>query len=480
MMDKIIDLGNGVMVAPSYWFTDEASTAQSSRYIVKTTDGGANWSWVLVEGPTTEYINEGSILSITNNIIVLICRHDATKHQYWMYKSLDQGATWSSVGEFNTTQIMTISGPCALRKFTSDTGKPYAVMYFPDKGNKRLYALYGRLDNGVDGGVGLFNINTITLLRQDTEILHYGDMLHYNNNMNARGVWPREAGSFPTDNEMIYVTSPTTQYNTVAALIDPVTIYDKLGIINFIAAWRGLVSNTTNDWGVVNGSSQVTTWKSIRPGPISQDFTATAGGIVLDGTGITFDGTKRLAHGTSTYWNFMSYSAQGEADLNYTIYARVKFGTAANPLTAYGLLGNNAGSASNKGSSFLYDDRAVVPATDRLSFTISKGTAGFIISFANDNVITPNVFHVIALEVDLSQATQNDKVKLWVDSVFISTTVAVYNTGVVTLPTFAMQIGSVGNNVLPFTGTIKDIVIQNVVDIASVRDNFMQALTDAT
>lgn len=475
--DKIIDLGNGVMICPAYWATDEGDPTQSERWVIKTTDGGATWNWILVEGPTTAYINEGSILAITNNILIMINRYEDV-FQFWMYKSTDQGTTWTSVGAFGTTILLdSPHGPPVLRKFKADTGKWYAVMYFPWKSQGRLYAMYGRLDNGVDAGLGMFNTSTVTLLFDDTSQLHYGDCLHYNNNMNARGAWPREAGSFPTDNTLRYFTIGTTHYNTVAALIDPVTIYDKLGVISFIGSARGLVSNTTNDYGVVNGSSQVTTLKSIAPGPLSQNFTATAGGIVLNSGAMDFDGTKALTHGTSLYWKFLHYSSAGYTDVNYTIYMVCKIGTSSNPNAVYSLVGNSAAAATTPGLVFYYDDRVSVPRSDSFRIIVSKNTAGFNLDFDNQNVITPNTYAVICIEVDLSQATQNNKAKLYVNNSLISTTVTTFSSSITSNnPTHSFQIGAAGNNVALFVGSIKDVIIQNLVDLPSVRTNFTTAL----
>lgn len=479
MYGRIIDTGS-TLIAPCYFAKDEGDSSESARYVVRSTDYGDNWSFVLVEGPTTEYINESECLAITQNIVIMVSRYEAASVTFMMYKSIDAGATWIRVGGMGTTITSTIAAPCRLHKFRGNDGRWFCVMYFPNKQNDRIYAIYGRLDNGVDAGVGLFNTATLTLLMTDTAILHYGDFLHYNGNLNARGAWAREAGTFPFDNQMLYFENVSTQYDGMIASVGPQTIYDKLAVPMFISTWRGLVSNTTNSWGVVNVSSQVTTWKSIAPGPLAQDFTAAAGGIVLDSDGVTFDGTKALTHGTSTYWNFLSYSGAGESDINFTIYVKIKLGTLSNPNAFYGIFGNNAGSASNKGMYMAYDDRAAVPASDRMSIKISKGSAGFIVSFDNDNVITPNAFHVICMEVDLSQATTNNKVKLYVDGVTISTTVAAYNTGISSPPTYNMQIGAIGNNGGIMTGTIKDVVIQNAIDISSVRTNFTQALIDAT
>lgn len=476
MHDKINDCGNGVMWAPAYFSTDEGDATQSSRYVVRTTDGGANWSFVLVDGPTSAFINEGSGLLVTNSVQILMCRYDDV-FQYWMYKTTDAGATWTSVGAFSTTHIMTVAAPCALRKFRADSGKYYAVMYFPDKANERLYAIYGRLDNAIDAGVGFLNTNTLILLRQDTVILHYGDMCHYNNNMNARGVWPREAGTFPDDNEMIYIESPATQYDSVAAYIDPQTIYDKLGNIMLIGSARGLVSNTTNDYGIVNGSSQVTTLKSILPGPINQNFTATAGGIVLNAGGMDFDGTKALGHATASYFNFLHTSSAGFADVQSTLYMVVKAGTNSNPGAAYGFFGNNAASAGNIGYCAYYSDSGINNASGLL---ISKGTAGFIIQFLNADIITANTKLLICIEVDLAQATTNNKVKVYINKVLQSTTVTAFSSSISSSnATFVGQIGSVGNNASRLVGTVWDIVIQNCTDLSTVRDNFSQALMDA-
>lgn len=478
MHDKIIDLGNNVLIAPCYFTTDEDSAVQSSRYIVKTTDGGANWSFILVDGPTSAHINEGSLLAVTNSIIYYMARYEDA-FQFWCYKSTDAGATWTSLGPFGTTISKSTGDPPALRKFRADNGKWYAVMYFSNRGTDTLYALYGRLDNGVEGGLGLFNTSTVTLLRTDpVNYLHYGDNVHYNNNMNARGAWPREVSATPNvDNEMQYFECPATHYDTVFAILDPITIFDKLYATMFIADARGLVSNTTNDYGIVNGSNQVTTLKSIAPGPLSQNFTATAGGILLNSGAIDFDGTKALGHSTASYFKPLHYSSAGVTDVNNTLYAVVKFGTGSNPNAFYGLFGNNAGSSGSVGYSIYYDDRVSVPINNALGLLISKGTAGFIIQFANADLITPNTYVVLCVEVDLSQATNNNKVKVYINDVLQSTTVAAYNASISSSdPSFVAQIGSVGNNAGLGVLSLKQFIIQNHVDLASVRSNMNLAL----
>lgn len=475
MYGRLLDLGNNVLIAPCYFSTDEGDATQSERYVIRSTDGGANWTWILVDGPTSAFINEGELLAVTPNILVYICRYDDT-NQFYMYKSVDAGLTWSIVGPFGTTVSKSTDDPCRLHKFRADNGKWFCVMYFSDRGNKRIYAIYGRLDNGVDAGVGLFNTSTLTILRTDPSVyIHYGDFCHYNGNMNARGVWPREASAVANeDNELIYFENLTTQYDSVFAVLNPVTIYDKLGLVMGIYDWRGLVSNTTNDWGIVNGSNQVTTLKSIAPGPLNQNFTATAGGIIL-GDGLEYDGTKALAHGTSSYWDPLSYSSLGHTDINHTIYFVMQFGTSANPNAIYGILGNSGGSSANKGVGAWYDDRAAVPRSNSFRYVIVRGVAGFILDFDNNDVITPNTLLVGCVEIDLSQSSNNDKAKLRINGTLQSTTVTTFNTTPSSPPTFNMQIGGIGNGSI-LVGKIRQVVIQNTIDLPTVRDNMIAAL----
>lgn len=476
MYGRIIQAGN-VLMAPCYFFTDEGDFTNSARYVLRSTDFGANWTWIEVE-TGTDYINESELLAIDDDIVIMVSRQEASPKQFIMYKSLDKGLTWTRIGVLSTNVIMSLAAPCRLHKFFLDEGTEIAVMYFSDKANDRLYAMYGRLNNFVVGGIGGWNLNTLTLLRTDTEYIHYGDMLHYNNNLNARGAWTREASTTPlVDNEIILFENLSTNYGSLFEKLTPITIYDNLAAPTAIYSWRGLLLNNVNDYGEVNVSGQLTTLKSLVPGVTGLNFTASAGGIIL-GDGIEFDGTKVLTHGTPTNFNFTSYSSAGYTDVNWTLHACVKFGTGSNPDAAYGLFGSNGTSAGNIGIAIFYDDRVSQSINNGLKLAITRSGGTFIINFANANIITPNTFQVLTIECDLSLATQDDKIKVYINGALQSTTVTTFNTTVNTPPTYNPQIGGCGNNTLPMTGAIKHIIFQNAVDIASVRNEMIDTLMD--
>jgi hypothetical protein len=467
---------NNVLMVPAYFQTEEGDTTNSARYILRSTDFGANWTWVEVSTGTT-YINESELLGVDNDTVIMVSRHEVVK-QFNMYKSSDNGLTWINCNVLGTGVVMATAGPCRLLKFFLDDGTEVAGMYFPDRSNDRLYGLYGKIENFIIGGVGGWNLNTLTLLRQDTEYLHYGDMSHYDRNMNAFGAWPREASATPlVDNELVYFTNPTTQYGKVFSILTPSTIYDHLALPAGIYSWRGLLANNTNDYGTVNVSSQVTLLKSLEPGPTNRNFSATAGGIIL-GDGMEFDGTKALTHSTAITFDFLSNSSAGYTDVNWTITWLGKIGNSSNPNAAYSIFGNNGTSAANIGLAIFFDDRAAVPRNNALVMSITAGGLTFIINFSNDNILTPNIFLCLTIECDLSLGTTNDKVKIYVNGVLQSTTVTTFNTGVVAPPTFGAQIGASGNNVLPFVGSMKHLVIQNSIDIAQVRNELIDTLMD--
>lgn len=472
---RMIQMGN-VLLITAFFYPDQDDITSSENWCLRSTDFGANWTWVFMGAFTGEFISEGEQLGITDLIGIFVFRAE-NNERFFMYKTEDAGLTFIQCGQFGFL-VMTVAGPCRLHKFKADDGAEIAEMVFMDRGGspKTVLAVYGRLDVGVIAGIGIWKQTVYTLASDATFILNYGDVCHLDNNMNAVGMYSRET-NFPTDNEIIHFECPATQYGSVYSIIKPVTIYDPLALPQFIFTWRGLITNNANDWGTVSAANEVTLVKSISSANVGAgyNFSGTAGGIVL-GDGIELDGTKRLTGTTPLNFNFMSYSTAGVTDINQTIYFTIKPGIVANPDAAYGIWGTSAASAANIGISIWWDDRSAQSRNNAIRIVISKSGVPFTLDFVNDNVITPNTYQQVCIEIDLSQASNDDKVKMWVNNVFQTTTVTTFTAAVANTPTFNPQIGGVGNNVFPFIGGIKDIIFQNAIDIASVRNYMINTL----
>src|SRR5687767_14965492 len=131
------------------------------------------------------------------------------------------------------------------------------------------------------------------------------------------------------------------------------TAPDYAGMSNVVFHGRadGLAINTTNSFGVVDVSGNVTKWISVDT--TTHEFDSNGTAPTLTGTeidaAIVFGGAGRLRHnGLSSVFNNFHFRASIN-DLKWTIHAVVKFGTTSDPNAIYGLFGNNAGGSTSKG-----------------------------------------------------------------------------------------------------------------------------------
>lgn len=473
--DKLVQMGSNIMIS-FFFYPEQDVTTSTENWLLRSEDFGATWDWVFMGSVSGNFRSEGSGLAVTPTVGIWVFRSESPA-RFFMYKTLDAGLTFIECGEFGFL-IMPAAGPCRLNKFKADNGVDLVEMVFLDRGNtpKKISAVYGRADVAVTAGTGLWKQTIYTIHSDATYVLNYGDVCHNYGNLNAIGMYEREV-NFPTDNELLFFKCPATHYGSVLLEVLPVSIYDSLALPQFIFDWRGLIVNNVNDSGTVNSSNQVTVLKGLYPGLVGAgyNFTATAGGIIL-GDGVEFDGTKPITGTTPLNFNFLSHSSSGSTDINYTIYFVIKPGVSSNPDAVYGFFGTAAGSAGNIGINMIFDDRSSQSRSNAFRLYISKGSAGFTFDFLNDNMLTPNVYQVVCCEVDLSQATQNNRAKLWVNDVLQSTTVTTSITTINAPPTYNPQIGALGNNIFPFVGGIKQIIFQNAIDIPSVRTYMTQIL----
>jgi hypothetical protein len=251
--------------------------------------------------------------------------------------------------------------------------------------------------------------------------------------------------------------------------------YDSLSNLELYVDYSGLETNTTNDYGVVDGSGNVTTLKSLSPGPTDRPFTNVGTAPTLTADGIVFGGAGTLRAGVAskTWANFLHYAADIN-NLQSVVHAVVKFGTGSNPDAAYGLLGNNAASSANKGFSIWFDDRSAVPRSNAFVGFVSTGTAALISTIQNE-VITPNAFCVIRVETKWF-STVFFRQRIFINGQLYGTAVTSATSTPVTTPTHDLEIGATGNSALPGTLTIKELSIQSTFNTQEFYKSFTTAL----
>jgi hypothetical protein len=178
-----------------------------------------------------------------------------------------------------------------------------------------------------------------------------------------------------------------------------------------------------------------------------------------------FDGGDRLTSiSANSIWNFLHNATA-------TIFVINKNGTSANPVAAYGWLGNNGASGTDPGWFASYDDRAIVAGlTDALlcgCAGVGSGAYSTLNAAGNQvvsqfrNVFTPNAFGVSTLRSDPANATAANRLKLAVNG---GTLVGnnERSAGVSSSDgTFALEIGTTGNAVRPMVGDYSELLIFN-------------------
>lgn len=224
-MGRMIE-NNGVLIKPYYKFTDEGtytSTDETARYILRSTDYGATWSSVQLER-TLEWINEGSVIAADSTTLIYASRRETGTRGYRLYKSTDNGLTWTSQGDTTFGETFNSSHPPHLDKFVLD-GNNVLVFYYVNRDTKEFKAVYGKPAD-VAAGVSGWNANTkIVFMDFDNypavtggaaakATSGYGMVAHIDGDLFAKGMQYTDYGqTVPTN--ILYYDLPTTHYDNI-------------------------------------------------------------------------------------------------------------------------------------------------------------------------------------------------------------------------------------------------------------------------
>jgi len=254
--------------------------------------------------------------------------------------------------------------------------------------------------------------------------------------------------------------------------------YPLLSNIQLIIDASGLATGTNNSYGDIDGSNGINSIKSLAPGPTGRDFTVNGSGVTYDPTtkSIAFNGSGRLRSGSaSSVWDFLSYHASGLSSVKSTTYIVCKIGTSIKPSTvSYGLFGTNGGSSVSKGISLNYANNST--NEDTLVAGVTKGSSNqYIGRFLVPGSGPSNQFCVITAQMD--GGSSGNRMRLFVNDeplLFIE----MLNNDVtpVTTPTYTLEIGGVGNAVLPLVGNIKEVVIAGEATSSANMFGFIRTL----
>ena len=251
-------------------------------------------------------------------------------------------------------------------------------------------------------------------------------------------------------------------------IVDEAILQNRLWLPNVLrpALWLD-----ANDESTITIDTGVSEWRD-KSGN-ERNFTQGTGGTqptyTLDGLNgksvLSFNGSQYLTSiSAASVWDFL-HTTNGS-----TVIAVWKAGNVSNPNTIYSLLGNNGAASANIGYYLIYDDRAGIPRNDRLLAQISKGVSGQspVENVTADGVHPANTPVIISQVADPNNGTAINRSFLRINRTLTQNNVNTF------APTssnasFSLQIGAAGNNVVPLTGYIAEIIILSSIASNSTR-----------
>ena len=192
----------------------------------------------------------------------------------------------------------------------------------------------------------------------------------------------------------------------------------------------------------------------------------------LDGKPVIECTAQFLTASTASDWNFL-HNTSGS-----TVVAVWKAGNSSDPNAAYSLMGTNAGTNTNVGCSLSYENRSIVTGADNAiiaNVSNGNGTTRVVSGFDSDSGNTIfNDFNskavggtasVNAWVIDPNNGTAANRLKVNRNGGSLGGSLGGNQTFTGTPSTsnapFALQVGAMGNNIVPLTGYIAELVICN-------------------
>jgi hypothetical protein len=256
--------------------------------------------------------------------------------------------------------------------------------------------------------------------------------------------------------------------------------YSFVTNVIFHGDFNGLEVGTTNDYGQVDGSGNIVTWKSSPQFPTGVTFGVQGTAPTLTSQGIAFTSAGNLRHtGANSVFNNLHFRSGGINDLKSTIIAVVQHDSGDRVV---GICGNNGTSTLSKGISLYVDNRAAQSADNTLNYNITRGVNASPvlrsnIAPSNSKTYPMGCFTLVCMETNNSLSLA-DRGKYFITTTRRNLNLESSSTTLATDPTHAFEIGSCGNATIRGQAIIKEIFIMDGVLTEADRNILLQQLTN--
>ena len=180
---------------------------------------------------------------------------------------------------------------------------------------------------------------------------------------------------------------------------------------------------------------------------------------------LSFNGSQYLTSPAAvSTWNFL-HNTNGSS-----VFAVWKSGNISDPNAAYSLLGTSAVATVNIGYALITDDRVASSRNEKVIAQIVRGASGTetMGNVSADLAHPPNTPVILSHIADPNNGTAANRSFLRANKTLTQANLSTLAPSA-SNASFALQIGACGNNVLPLTGYIAEIVVLASVASTKVR-----------
>jgi hypothetical protein len=200
---------NGVLLKNFY--RQNTGGANSANYLLRSTDGGANWTTITIRESGTAYYNEADIIALSNTHLLTMFRDEAN-NGWQQYRSTDNGQTWASDGNIDFDETLGQKKPPSLRSFKIKN-QLIIAFYSRNTGTQKNFVVYGKASDLRSSGLSGWNISTkLELDVRPAGGGGYNNEIHFDDSLRAMIYDYRDRTTYT---ETHYATIQTTHYDTL-------------------------------------------------------------------------------------------------------------------------------------------------------------------------------------------------------------------------------------------------------------------------
>jgi len=213
---RIIE-NNGYLFACLYKCTEEDDGTQFANYVLRKPIGSSTtWTAFTVRAASSAQYSEMSIEALDSSTLIVVIR-DGTTAEWRQFTGTSDGTSWVDNGALTVGESLTVASPPLLTSFyisaASQKNVRVIALWTLNKTTNEVKVTYGLASSLAASNVSGWDTDTKFVVVDDTQIVHYGKVCHYNQNMNAIGAFAREPSPFTgLENTLITFQCPAQQY----------------------------------------------------------------------------------------------------------------------------------------------------------------------------------------------------------------------------------------------------------------------------